>query len=60
MATNKKKLIYYIDKGLLQAIDTYRFKHCFPNRAATVIWLITYALNQNPTPPPQRNNNHDL
>jgi len=40
-----------IDKILLKKIDEYRFKHQFPTRAAAIIHLLTYAINQDPPPP---------
>lgn len=40
-----------IPKDLLQRIDDFRFSHRFRSRAATIKWLLSWALNKNPQPP---------
>jgi len=50
VATDKPKLIMYIDEDLLEAVESFRFKYRFPNRTAAVMWLLRYAISQKPVP----------
>lgn len=52
MPSKKPFLSFVIDPDLLKAIDDFRFEHRFPSRAATVKWLLIWALQRNPKPPP--------
>jgi hypothetical protein len=48
--SEKPKLMFVIEPRLLKRIDNFRFKYHFPSRAAAIIWLIKYALDQKPKP----------
>lgn len=56
MPTGKdsQMLTFVITKELLLRIDDYRFEHRFRSRAATIKWLLEWALAQNPQPPTNR------
>lgn len=44
-------LNFVIPEDLLKLIDDYRFKYRFESRAATIKWLLKWALAQKPIPP---------
>ena len=50
MTSAKPFLNFVIDEDLLKAIDDFRFEHRFESRAATVKWLLAWALKQEPKP----------
>jgi hypothetical protein len=53
MAQSKKPFVtLIIDEDLLKRIEDYRFKHRFQSRAAAMKWLLSWALDQKPKPPP--------
>lgn len=47
MPSKKPKLMFVVDKDLLEQIDNFRYEKRFPTRASAVIWLIRYALKHN-------------
>ncbi len=55
MPSDKPLINFVIDRDLLKRIDDFRFAHRFASRAAAIKWLLVYALDQNPKPPPQIN-----
>jgi hypothetical protein len=46
----KQFLSFIIDPSLLKRIDEFRFRFHFQSRAATIKWLLDWALKQNPKP----------
>ena len=50
MSTAKPILNFSVDPALLKRLDEFWHKHRFPNRAASVKWLLDWALKQNPSP----------
>lgn len=46
-------LNFVVPEELLNRIDDFRFQWRFSTRAAAIKWLIDWALNQAPKPPPQ-------
>lgn len=54
MATNKHKTVFYSDKILLKKLDKFWHKYEFSSRSKAIVWLVSWALAQNPIPPPQR------
>lgn len=36
------------DRALIDAIDAFRYKNCFPTRVEAIRWLLEYALKQKP------------
>ncbi len=55
MPSDKPLINFVIDRDLLKRVDDFRFAHRFASRAAAIKWLLVYALDQNPKPPPQIN-----
>lgn len=45
MGTKKPILNFVVDQDLLQRIDDFRFQNRFDTRAASVKWLLDWALN---------------
>ncbi len=54
MTAERHKAIFYSDKILLKKLDRFWHKYGFSSRSKAVIWLLSWALSQNPVPPPQR------
>ncbi len=50
MPKEKQLLNFVIDAELLERVDEFRFRNWFPSRAATIKWLLEWALAQNPRP----------
>lgn len=48
---SKPLLHIALDPELIRRIDDYRFTHRFVSRTATIVWLLEWALSQNPKPP---------
>ncbi len=48
MASKKPFLSFVIDEDVLEAIDNFWHENHFSSRAATIKWLIVWALKQNP------------
>jgi len=51
MGSEKPFLHFVIDPALLKKVDAFRFKGKFESRAATIKWLLAWALDQKPTVP---------
>jgi hypothetical protein len=49
--TDKQLLNFLIDPTLLKKIDDFRFKNRFGTRAATIKWLLEWAVDQKPAVP---------
>ncbi len=50
MASEKPFLSFVIDEDLLREIDNFWHDNHFQSRAATVKWLLAWALQQKPRP----------
>ncbi len=51
MASDKPFLSFLVEPSLLKRLDDFRFKHRFESRAATIKWLLQWALDQKPAVP---------
>jgi len=51
MGSEKPFLHFVLEPELLKRVDDFRFKNRFDSRAATIKWLLTYALDQKPAVP---------
>jgi len=51
--SEKPYLNFIVEPEFLKRIDDFRFKHRFATRAATIKWLLDWALKQKPSPPEQ-------
>lgn len=49
--SSKPLLHIALEPELIRRIDDYRFQHRFVSRTATIVWLLEWALRQNPKPP---------
>jgi len=49
-ASDKPYLNFVVEPQLLKRVDDFRFKNRFPTRAAAIKWLLSWALDQKPTP----------
>jgi hypothetical protein len=47
----KPLLNFLIEPDLLKRVDDFRFKNRFESRAATIKWLLAWALDQKPAMP---------
>ena len=50
MASKKPFLSFIIDEELLKEIDDFWHDYHFQSRAATIKWLLSWALQQKPNP----------
>jgi hypothetical protein len=48
--TTKPMINFSVDTADLQRIEEFHHRHRFPNRAAAIKWLLSWALEQNPVP----------
>lgn len=51
MPSEKPNVNFVVDPKLLERIEDFRFEHRFPTRTAAILWLLEWALEQNPQPP---------
>ena len=51
MTTDRIPVSPKLDPAFLKRIDSFRFEHWFPTRTAAIMWLLEWALEQNPQPP---------
>jgi len=51
MANDKPVMNFIIEPELLKRIDDFRFKNRFGSRAASIKWLLDWALSQKPVVP---------
>jgi len=49
--TDKQFLNFLIEPALLKKVDDFRFKNRFATRAATIKWLLEWAVDQKPVVP---------
>lgn len=52
MPREKPLIQFVMEKERIRRIDTWRYAHEFPTRAAAIKWLLEFALDQNPDPEP--------
>ena len=58
MGSVKPFLHFVISPELLKRVDDFRFRCRFESRAATIKWLLAWALDQGPVPPLQKFGGH--
>lgn len=52
--SEKPFLSFVIDEDLLEWLDDFRYAERFPSRAAALKWIIRWAREQQPKPPPPK------
>lgn len=53
MPSIKPRVIFVIDRDLLQKVDKFTRQHKFRSRAEAIIWMIKYVLREKPEVPPK-------
>lgn len=53
MPSSKPVLTFVVEPAFLERIEDFRFEHRFQTRTAAVLWLLEWALDQNPKPEKQ-------